>query len=275
MSVEKRMCPHCGSQMFVATITRGCVVEVNDFTNATDAERGQAKYNVLKEGKDKFEIEIVACARCKEEVKEEDLVIGVQCKECGRVVSPSDIDENGVCTVCHAVHERAELANASREDLIMMLLNAEKQVNPVAARMDKKIEQAEQAPAPVAEEPVPPVQEEIPVEQTETVEEPKKQRRKPKNAKKKDDEPKAEETTVAQEETVDTPTEETNAEETAVAVDNIANQQEAPFPEMNLPEEEPSVPQEQPVVANPVAENGEQPVGAAGFTMFDEGEEPF
>ena len=37
-----------------------------------------------------------------------------------------DINTDGICNVCEAVKQRTELANASREDLIKMLLDAEK-----------------------------------------------------------------------------------------------------------------------------------------------------
>ena len=85
---ENKLCPHCGSKMFVAGITRGCVVEVTD-----DASE---PFKLLKESAKGFEIELVKCARCKHDLTMDDLTIGTPCKECGRIVSPNELDENGV-----------------------------------------------------------------------------------------------------------------------------------------------------------------------------------
>lgn len=245
---ENKLCPKCGSQMFMATITRACVVAMS-----TDKEN---PYQILKEGKDKFDIEIVKCARCKEDISEADLVVAVKCKECGRLVAPHDIDENGVCDVCNAMHKRSELANATKEDLIKLLLEAEKRTNPVAAKMEEQIEKANVVLDAVAQNDSQ-AEEEVAVSTEATEEEPvapvkKRGRRK-----------KTEE---------DTEVVETVAEAEATEVENIANQQEAPFPDMNLPEGmtqaepvETVVPQAETTVAEE-----EQPIGASDFKMFDD-----
>lgn len=264
---ENRMCPHCGGHMFMAKIIRPGIVEV--FADEKEP------YKICKESKDNYEVEILKCARCKEAITEADLVVGVTCKECGRVVGPMDVNTDGICNVCEAVKQRAELANASKEDLIKMLLEAEKKANPVVAKMEKQIEKAEDvAPA------TPVIIDEAPSETAEKAEEPseKKPKTRTKARKKKTDD-------VADDTTSDDTTEET-AEETVPteepvveeAVNDLANQQEAPFPEMNPPEEDmqtpdtntPVVPQEVPQVA----QEEEQAIGA-DFRMFDEGEEPF
>ena len=243
-----KVCPHCGGQMFMAKIIRACVVEVNTDPNES--------YKILKEAKDAFDIEILKCARCKADVTENDLVAGIVCKECGKMVGPTDVNEEGICSVCTAIKQRAEIANASREDLIKMLLDAEKKVNPVSVKMEKQIEKAEEVAAPAVE-----------TEDTDSSEKAKTPKRKAR--KKKDDD-------VA---TVET-TEDTSAEEvvsetvsTEEVVNDIANQQEAPFPDiaMNPPEEVQA--NEEPVVETPVVSD-EQPIGA-DFHMFDDGEEAF
>lgn len=263
---ENKLCPHCGGKMFMATITRACVVEVlNDTENP---------YKILKEGKDKFDIDILKCARCKESIKEDDLVASVVCKECGRLVTPSDVDENGVCDVCNAMKQRTELANASKEDLVKMLLEAEKRNNPVAAKMVEK--QMNASATDKAEDNVPTGITLTPVEETtseepvkETEEKPKRRASRRKTTETVDTpaEIPTEETSNANQETPEVAAEVSVAEE---AVDNLANQQEAPFPDMNLPEgmmdETPqAVSTETPV---------EQPVGA-DFRMFDDSDEAF
>lgn len=271
---ENRMCPHCGGQMFAATITRACVVEVT-----TDAEN---PYKILKENKDKFDVEIVKCARCKSEVSETELVVGVQCKECGRVVGPMDVNADGICNVCEAVKQRAELANASREDLIKMLLDAEKKVNPVVAKMEKQIEKAEEytaAPAVTSVSAKIESTEETGTEETEVAEEEKPKTTRRKRRKKGDDEAEQVDDTATEVEEV---AENESPEETTEAINDIANQQEAPFPDlgdaMNPPVAEAPV-IEEPVIPAPMPTEQtapvEQAIGAADFNMFDDGEEPF
>lgn len=279
---ENKMCPHCGGKMFGATITRGCVVEVST------SEQGEDTYKVLKEVKDKFDIKILKCARCKNDVTDEDLVTSVVCKECGKVVSPLDINQDGMCNICAAIKERSEIANASREELIKMLLEAEKKSNSVASKMDKKIKEAEEINEPT---PVPnnsdPISEETdtnaPKEQpAEEVPEKKTKRRTVKRTK------------TTKEETTEEVQEQTEPESEAVesapvpeeAINEIANQQEAPFPEVNTGEEETVVTEKVeakeelptevdlfPQTESP-ADNEEQPIGAS-ISLFDDGEEPF
>ena len=233
---ENRMCPHCGGQMFMAKITRPGIVEA--YVN------GKEPYRICKESKDNYDVEIIKCARCKESVCNDDLVTGVTCKECGKVVGPMDINSDGVCNVCEAMKQRTELANASKEDLIKMLLEAEKKANPVAAKIEKNIEKAEEVvSAPTSEE-----------TDISDVEEKKTKTRTKARKKKTDD--------VSENEAVE------EAVATEEAVNDIANQQDAPFPEMNAPEEP------APVMENPIQPQEEQPIGA-GFQMFDDTEEAF
>lgn len=253
---EKKMCPHCGGHMFMAKAIRACVVEVTTDPNQP--------YNVLKESKDSFDIEILKCARCKEDVSETDLVTGVKCRECGRIVGPMDINEEGICNVCDAVKQRTELASASREDLIKMLLDAEKKANPVVAKMEKQIEKADNASVTTTET-TEDIQENTESSSDENTEDKKPKRRAAR--KKKDD---------ATEEDVASEMSEVSSEENNVdanAVDNIANQQEAPFPDiaMNPPVEENAAPvsENAPVSDTVISEAEEQPIGA-DFRMFEE-----
>ena len=237
---ENKLCPKCGGQMFMAAITRACVVGVS-----TDEEN---PYTILKEGKDKYDIAIIKCARCKESIEEKDLVIGVHCKECGRITAPSDIDSNGICDICNAKSKRSELANASKEDLIKMLLEAEKRTNPVTSKMEERIETATAVSQQVA------ATEEVAEESNVEAPQPKKRRRR-----KTSDDVVTEEAEEQTEEVVAT------TEDVSTEAENLANQQEAPFPDMNLPEE--MISQEVPV---PTVQE-EQPVGVNNdFKMFDD-----
>lgn len=276
---EKKMCPHCGSQMFMTKIIRAGLAEFTTDPNEP--------CKVLKESKDKFDIEIVGCARCKENVTEANLITGVKCKECGRVVGPMDINTDGICNVCEAVKQRTELANASREDLIKMLLDAEKKNNPVVAKMEKQIEKADATVSEVQSVPEQNESTDINDILNAPAEEPpaEKKKTRSKSRKKKNDavDEAATETTEEAEATEEVAEEaEQNTEGAKEApvvaeevVDDIANQQEAPFPDiaMNPPEEATQV--SEPVVAEQaVAQDGEQPIGA-DFRMFDEEEEAF
>lgn len=269
---ENKVCPSCGGQMFMAKIIRACVVEVTTDPNEP--------YKILKESKDKFDIEILKCARCKEDVKEEDLIAAVQCKECGKMIGPMDINEEGICNVCAAIKQRADIANASREDLIKMLLDAEKKVNPVAAKMEKQIEKADDAIQPTTVIPTGTLAESIveEISKNESEDSVESEEKKPKRRarkKKEDDTTSAVEDTVVTEESSDEENTEEVTETVTEAVKDIANQQEAPFPDiaMNPPVEvsiEPSM--EEPVVETIATD--EQPIGA-DFRMFDDNEEAF
>ena len=142
-----KVCPHCGSKMFVGTITRGGAIE------SIIDENGDASVNVVKESSgDKYELEGLKCCRCREEITKDDLVEGVVCKECGKIVGPDEVDENGVCEVCSAMKQRTELANASKEDIIRMLLEAEKKANSVTSKVEKQLKKAEEIENKVEEQ---------------------------------------------------------------------------------------------------------------------------
>lgn len=262
------VCPNCGGHMFMATITRPGIVETTD---------GDGNFKILKEVGEKYEINVVKCARCKTELSQKDLVTGVTCSACGKVVNPSDIID-GVCSVCNAIKQRTELANASKEDVIRMLLEAEKKVNPVAAKMEKQIEKAEEAAqsiaAPVVSTSVVPDNTDLNEETAESATEtalgeataPKKRRSRRKA------------TDVAVETTEDTSEEvaETTEEVDAQEVETIADSQEAPFPDVPELVSEEFVPAETPEeipVPAPVSESDEA-IGA-DFKMFDDTEDAF
>ena len=259
---EKRMCPHCGGQMFMVKIVRAGIAE-------TTADG----YKILKESQDKFDIEVVGCARCRQNITEADLVEGVKCTVCGKIVTPTDVNSEGVCNVCEAVKQREELANASREDLIKMLLAAEKKANHVTAKMDKQIAKAESIEASSTVNDTT----EDTNDSNVTEKKPRTKTRKKKGATEEQSTESPEEVNVEENNTEEPVIEETTPVETEIsvevetpteAVEDIANQQEAPFP--NVEAEVLDQPEE--IVIN--EDSNVEPVNA-GFQMFDDSEEAF
>lgn len=269
------VCPNCGGHMFMATITRPGIVET------TDSDGG---FKILKEVGEKYEINVVKCARCKTELSEKDLVSGVTCSACGKVVNPSDIID-GVCSVCNAIKQRAELASASKEDIIRMLLEAEKKANPVVAKVEKQIEKAAEAEqlitvpvtndSTITDTDATSATEEVTENVTEEVVEeatPKKRRSRRKATDVVEDS-----TEDVTEDTAENTESNVPEEVDEQAVETIADSQEAPFPDMpelNTEEvtlvetSEAFVPAETPV---PVDNDA---IGA-NFKMFDDTEDAF
>ena len=277
----KKMCPHCGGTMFMGAITRACIVEVF----ASDKEGEEESFNVSKETKDKYSIEVVKCIRCKRDVSKDELITGVVCKECGRAVAPDDLNKDGICSVCEAKKTRSELANASQDDLIRMLLEAEKRSSSVSEKISKKVEQAEAVNNSANDDTTDDAAVDTKAEEL-TGKETKKRAKAPRGRKKNTDE-----TTEGNEnkpETEDKPANENKSEKQSEdvkeAVDDLANSQEAPFPDfpgMNAPtESEPQAAEDSSKESEPVQENNnsedEESVNAQEpFQMFDENEEPF
>lgn len=267
--ISNKTCPHCGAAMFLGTYVIPIVVEVRD----TDDEN--ERYNILKRNEKGASVSIMKCARCKKDVTEEELVASVTCKECGRAVSPSDVDENGVCDVCRAKKERADLANATQEELIHRLLQLEamnsKTVKDVVASQNvaEQTDTAAQQTDAVNEAMNPP--------EAQTSDESgdgKKTRKRKVNKAKGGDTKAASDT--PDEQAVDEPAgeipkeEPVTEEEVQQAADDLANAQEAPFPMVeNLAtfEEQAPLP-----VQMPIPDDGTA-IGT-GFQMFDNQDAP-
>ena len=275
----KKMCPHCGGTMFMGAITRACIVEVF----APDKEGEEESFNVSKETKDKYSIEVVKCIRCKRDVSKDELITGVVCKECGRAVAPDDLNKDGICSVCEAKKTRSELANASQDDLIRMLLEAEKRSSSVSEKISKKVEQAESVNNSVNDDTADDAAVDTKAEES-TGKETKKRAKAPRSRKKNTDE--TAEGNESKPETEDKPADdksEKQSEDMKEAVDDIANSQEAPcpdFPGMNAPtESEPQVAEDssesESVQGNNNLEDEESVNAQEPFQMFDENEEPF
>jgi len=270
-----KRCPHCGSEQFQAKIIRAAKIQSKE----------DGTFDVLTETQ-QFTLEIVKCNNCKETITNEDLVEAVPCKECGKPTAPALLDSNGVCDVCQALHVRPELANASKEDIIRMLLKMESGTTPTAQAIDTKLEKANEtssvaqskveaakqamaaashattAPAP-SPEPVKEENVEVPEQtgNTEQVKEPAKTTRKKRGVKKQ---------TATDEQTEDTTDESTEAP--------VETPEQQPIPDfMNLPvdpEQAPFPQQEealQQAFEQPETPQATAPSQGEGFTLFDEG----
>jgi DNA-directed RNA polymerase subunit RPC12/RpoP len=257
MSTSVKVCPHCGGKMFAAKIIRGCIVEATE----------DGGFKILKENTDKHDIEVLKCGRCKNELTNDQLISGVACKECGKIVNPNDVNTDGVCSICQAQKDRSELASASREDLIRMLLDAERK-----AKFGDVVPNPTPTAFPVMTDVTPEESVAKETEEDETKEETKKKRgaARKKTAKEESteeqteepviDEP-AESTVESTTETVESTVEETNTTE---AVDIIAEQQTAPFPDI-APLPETAMP-----AMNPPEDSDQQgeQFGVSQFEMF-------
>lgn len=272
-----KVCPKCGSKNFMAIVKRGGIVE----TTGLD-ENGNPKFNLLRENKNSYDLEIVGCATCKTKLTIDDLIGGVVCKHCGKMVAPDDIDEDGNCSTCSMLIKNPELEHASQDDLLRLLAQAYRGINPTNVAIEKKIEMAEKAEAVVAQPSTtdghtaaddilngttpPDVQE-------------KKTRRKAVRKKASDTEqipvetneenpPQSEPEAVQKataEQVEEVPTAEVNN-----AKEALAGAQEAPFPEVPAEYQAPVVPPQE-----ELAPAQETTPTSGGFQMFDQEEDEF
>ena len=283
---DKKICPQCGSDMFMATITRGGVIQVS----ASPDNPEENIIQIIKEIQDRHDVAIVKCARCRAQIGMQDLIVSVKCKTCGEETSPADVDENGNCGVCSALAAQTELANASQRDLIRMLVEEQRKISALTERINKKEELAKKtdeelsvkmANVPIEEELTEGIEEEA-SEITPAEEVAVKKTRKRKNVKKAEAEAIPEEENIStEEETLEVSTdiivaESEEAEAITAEVDNIADQQEAPFPDIpeqtTAPVESENLEDVLPgFSSSPEAQSAEEP--SEKFEMFDDTED--
>lgn len=276
-----KRCPKCGNERLLARKITGVQVESLD--------NGEFKINA--EGP-KYQLEIVGCAKCKAEFNESELVEMVQCKKCGKYVNSEDLNNNGECDICQALSQRPELAEMSKEDILRMMLKLERNtlnvspastpivntqevtptqvssvaeekmkaaqaaINNTSNNFSKEIIKETEQELKIEQEQLTQIQQAMnpPVENIETEEAGKPRRgRKPRKK-----------TETSEEEIAEV--QEVSEEQVEQSANEIAEFQEAPFPEqdneMKQMFEEP-VPQEQTVP--PVPNQSSSP-----FQMFDE-----
>ena len=86
MYKNKRNTVEALSKVFIMVI---CIFLIKDAVNI-GAEANEKSFSGmigLKESQDKFDVEIIGCARCRQSIAEADLVEGVKCSVCGKVVT--------------------------------------------------------------------------------------------------------------------------------------------------------------------------------------------
>jgi hypothetical protein len=130
-----KKCPHCGGTKFKAVIKRAGAIDL----------LADGSVTIIKE-LEKFSYEVIECLNpnCKAKVTNDDLVDNVACSQCGTMTKPEELSEDGLCPVCAALKARPELASASPQDLIRMLIEAERRNSATtSAKIEKKVENAE------------------------------------------------------------------------------------------------------------------------------------
>lgn len=127
-----KKCPHCGGTTFKAVIRRAGAINLEKDGTAS----------IIKE-LTKFSYEVIECLTCKKGVRNDMLVDKTPCAKCGTLTESKDLNEKGLCPVCQALELHPELAKASQQDLIKMLLDVEKKLKAnKSAKIDDKIEKA-------------------------------------------------------------------------------------------------------------------------------------
>lgn len=164
MLVQK-VCPICGQEQLMGYTARPCFLKVKRDTIAN-----KDIYELISEDTEptRIQYDIIKCANCGQKVKKDQLIVNtVKCTKCGTIVSAGYVNEQGVCYTCLASEQMPNIANASKEDLLMMLIknkidNAqvqEVQANPVeqktadntevtAETTEEKSEETEETPKP-------------------------------------------------------------------------------------------------------------------------------
>lgn len=142
----KKRCPECGSETFFCKIVRVgvCTVSSDGTSNIV---------NIIKEDDTKTATVVKCCSNpnCKRNndgLTIDELISTSTCVKCGKEYNQEELDENGKCPMCLA-YEREDLKDASKEDLIRMILNLERKGNGldshVNATINAKIEKSEAA----------------------------------------------------------------------------------------------------------------------------------
>ena len=194
------LCPHCGTSLVGIRKIYNAIGYVN-----TDAD-GKHQYQIQNETSSPS-FEVVGCMSCHREISIEDMVDGVKCTKCGRDTVKSDIDENGVCSICRLEEESPDFSNISLDELkrkYYMLMHGE--------ATDKINKKAEEAKAKMENDSQPAPEE-------------KPKKRQVKRKTKKSEEKPAQEETVNEAQDNVKPEEDTQKEQ-----EQVANQQDAPFP---------------------------------------------
>lgn len=215
-----KVCPHCGSDVFIGVIHDVAAFRIKDDGTA----------EVAKTIADKRTYEIHKCNKCKKDVTNDDIKKTVKCSVCGEMVSEDEVNENGVCLACAYIQDN----KMSQMEALRQLLKAKSEGSgPVqtAKKLKEKAKKAEEKEEqPEAEEPqetTEPVQEEA-VKETKTRRKPK---RKTQTEQPAEEQPADDAIKALEEEALASVEAEVNKEQTEQeAIEAIDNAQ-APFPD--------------------------------------------
>lgn len=132
-----KRCPKCGGMDFAAKIVYAGIVEIDG-----DVKR-------IKQQSNEYQVKILRCMNkdCEKAagITEEELINSKKCARCGQEFFASEIAEDGICLACHAIETNDFLRNATKEQLISMMLKLQTQVgtsggvtNKTTASVDAK-----------------------------------------------------------------------------------------------------------------------------------------
>lgn len=241
-----KICPYCGSTQFLGIIKRGGIVE-----SVGIKDNGTVAFNILKEGAtDKYEIDIRSCYKCKEKLTTNDLVEGVKCMGCGNIVPPSDICEDGLCSMCAFTTTDPEIQNASREDILRLLIDARRQLKLAGIQQKKETKLAKVPDLDVDES----VTEDNITEETQTENNVQPKKRRARRKKDAVQEPQIAQEDVVEQDNIETPSEPQvpvidkgmpandlfgdmgiTSQQVETAVEEVTDTQAAPFPDIEMP----------------------------------------
>lgn len=254
-NVNAKMCPHCGNKTFITYITKGCVVNIQE----------DDTYSIVKESTQNPNFgEEMQCMSCKAKINKSELTLGAACKKCGKTVNSSELNDQGFCLACSELELNPELSNATKEDLLRIIASMRKQTSATIEKIDKKVQKAEETVAEIAateekndSDLIPEPQ---PVESQETEAGPTKRKRRVKKTAQEEPEqipePTVEISAVTEEVPVSKNTKGTT--EVAETIEEFAQSQEAPFPNVSAD-----------FTAMP------EPEQAGSFQMFDNSQDDF
>lgn len=273
MENVKKVCPHCGSSVFASILNVMSIIDVSE---------GFDNFKVLKSDIDNANIDCICkCVNCKNEVSQEELIGGIQCKGCSEYVPQEDINEEGLCPACAMLKEN----NASPTELLRMLIAEQIKGSHKGEQIAKKQDVAKKAQEDQAiNDKIAEIQESLESNDTEKApEEAPKKRGRRKGSKNAPKEGQAEAPVEATSEEATEPVQETEVSETAESFDGMnmpeqpedsfitGDENQAPFPEVTeedkmLGEEFPSFTDE---LMNDTSNNNNDAFNVDSFNMFD------
>jgi predicted RNA-binding Zn-ribbon protein involved in translation (DUF1610 family) len=142
MLVQK-VCPNCGQEQLMGYTARPCFLKVK-----RDTIVNKDIYELISEDTEpaRIQYDIIKCANCGQKVKKDQLIVNtVKCNKCGTIVSAGYVNEQGICYTCLASEQIPNIANASKEDLLMMLIKNKTSNTPVQEVQTNPVEQTKQA----------------------------------------------------------------------------------------------------------------------------------